>query len=67
MMDSKEVSEQRGVINEPVYTVRDIAERFKVTQYAVYQYIKSGRLKASRIGRSWRISERNLRRFVDGE
>lgn len=50
-----------------VYTLEEIAELLNVTRRTMYNYIKSGRLKAVKIGSIWRVSEDNLKKFIDGE
>jgi len=40
---------------EQVYTVQDVAKALKVQPITVYAMIKSGRLKAGKVGRVWRI------------
>jgi len=40
---------------EQVYTVADVAKALKVQPITVYAMIKSGRLKAGKVGRVWRI------------
>ncbi len=49
-----------------VYTVDDVAELLQVTRTTVYAYIKSGKLKAKKIGKYYRITEENLRAFLEG-
>lgn len=48
-----------------VYTVEEVAEKLSVSIRTVYNYIKSGNLKAAKIGKYWRVTEENLRSFLD--
>ena len=48
-----------------VYTVEEVASVLKLTTHTVYSYIKSGQLKASKIGKYWRVSEAALKAFID--
>lgn len=49
-----------------VYTVGEIAELMKVTKTTVYSYIKRGELKAKKIGKYYRVTEANLKEFLEG-
>ncbi len=49
------------------YTLKEICDILDVSYRTVLKYVESGRLKGVKIGRNWRISERNLQRFIDGE
>jgi len=46
-----------------LYTLREIAKILKVSEKSVYRYIKSGKLKANKIGQ-WRIKESDLNKFI---
>jgi len=53
----------------PDYTIRlhsieDIANSLKITQREVYNLIYEGNLKASKVGRLWRISEIDLKKYL---
>lgn len=48
-----------------LYTVDDIAEVLKVTQRTLYNYIKSGSLKAVKIGKYWRVKHQDLVDFIN--
>lgn len=49
---------------EKFYTVEEIAENLKVTKQTIYVYVRSGELKAIKVGKSWRVSEDNLKEFL---
>lgn len=49
---------------EQHYTVKQIAEHFKVSRQAVYDWISSGRLGAIKLGERVRIPESALRAFI---
>jgi excisionase family DNA binding protein len=51
-------------MSEQYYTVREIAERFKVSRQSVYDWIAEGRLRAVKIGNRTRIPESALEAFV---
>ena len=48
-----------------VYTLDEVSEILKITKRTIYTYVQSGHLKASRIGRYWRVSEEQLQEFLD--
>lgn len=47
------------------YTVKDAAEALHMSVRQVREYIKQGRIEASKVGRSYLIEESELARFVD--
>lgn len=49
-----------------VYSVEETAQIMGVTVRTVYSYIKDGRLRAGKIGKYWRIQERDLQAMLDG-
>lgn len=48
-----------------VYTTKEVEQILKVERQAVMRYIKAGQLKATKIGRSYRITEENLKEFLE--
>lgn len=48
-------------------TVQDVANIFRVTRKAVYQWINAGKIKAIRIGGVIRITEEEVERIKRGE
>jgi len=48
-----------------LYTIDEIAEILKVTQRTVYNYIRSGSLKAIKIGKYWRVKHEDLAQFLE--
>ena len=50
---------------DEIYTVEETAQRLKVSPKTVYRALEKGELRASRIGRAWRISETDLSEFVE--
>jgi excisionase family DNA binding protein len=51
-------------MNTKWFTPEEIAEVLKINKLTVYKYIKSGRFKAIKLGRHYRISEKDLDWFV---
>lgn len=52
-------------MNNPVLTVEHAAKLLHLHPFTVLKLIKSGRLKASRIGRVYRIRESAIEDFLD--
>ena len=48
-----------------IYTVKEVAELLQVSKMTVSRYIKSGRLKSSKLGRMHRIIESDLKAFLN--
>lgn len=48
-----------------VYTIEECSEILKVTKRTIYKYIKEGSLRASKVGRDWRITDAALRAFLE--
>ncbi|MFX1499361.1 MAG: helix-turn-helix domain-containing protein [Promethearchaeota archaeon] len=57
--------EQRQRYEERVYTVKEISELLKIHWQTVLNYIKTGRLKAIRIGKGYRITKDSLDKFIN--
>ncbi len=49
---------------ERLYRVSEVARMLNVSTVAVRKWIKSGKLRAKRIGKLWMISESELKRFL---
>lgn len=47
------------------YTVDEIAEMIKIHPKTVQRYIREGRLKATKVGKSWRVSGHDLSVFTE--
>ena len=49
-----------------LYTLNEVSSILKVTVRTIYRYIDAGELKASKIGKSWRVSSEDLKSFIGG-
>lgn len=49
-----------------IMTVEEIAARWRVSDDSVYRVINSGRLKAFRIGKSFRVLAPEVEKFENG-
>ena len=51
-----------------VYTLEELVDLLKVTKRTLYTYIKEGKLKAVKMGKYWRVTQKQLDAFLnDGE
>lgn len=48
-----------------VYTLDEVADIIGVTTRTLYTYIKEGKLKAVKVGRAWRITDKALTEFLE--
>lgn len=51
-------------MDEKLYTVKEVADQFRVSRQAVYDWVYRGDLRAIKIGDRIRIPESALRAFV---
>jgi excisionase family DNA binding protein len=47
------------------YTPEEVAEQLKVNLSSVQRWCQDGRLRATKLGRIWRIAESDLQNFLD--
>jgi excisionase family DNA binding protein len=52
---------------DKVYTVKECAEYLHMTERAIYNFIKDGRLTGSKVGRVWLIKQRWIDDFLDAQ
>ena len=50
-----------------MFTIREISEILHLDIQIVYKKIKRGEIKASRIGKTYRISEEEVNRIYEGD
>lgn len=51
--------------NEKLRTTKDVMNILGVSNYTIWRYIKSGKLKAVKIGRAWYIHNDDLQAFIN--
>jgi excisionase family DNA binding protein len=51
-------------MNQDLYTVEEVAQRLKLQVTTVRQYLRSGRLKGTRIGKQYRVTQADLEAFA---
>jgi excisionase family DNA binding protein len=47
------------------YTIKEVSEHLRVCVNTVRNFLKEGKLSATKIGNQWRISEQSLQAFLD--
>lgn len=58
-----------AMTQERFLTVREIADRMRVTEFTVRNWLRSGKLQGYRPGGTkagWRVKESDLERFIEG-
>jgi len=46
------------------YTIKEVMELLKLSDETIYRHIRSGKLKAIRVGNQWRVSQKALNAFM---
>lgn len=54
----------KKIMTDKFYKAEDLAKVFQVNIMTIYRYIKAGRLKAYKIGREFRIDDREFKAFL---
>ena len=65
-LDVKKNGNSDTMENFKLYTKKEVAEILGVTERTVWNYIKAGKIKATIIGGKWKITEENLKKYVEG-
>lgn len=50
-----------------LYTLTELEGILGVTHRTLLDYVKQGKLKARKIGGKWKVTEENLKAFINGE
>lgn len=50
--------------NMKIYSIEELVEMLQVTRRTIYNYIRSGSLKAVKMGKYWRVTEKQLEEFL---
>ena len=56
-----------GEVIQPdeLLTIAEVAEYLKLSQRTAWRWCKSGQLPAFKVGHQWRVTQRDLKRFID--
>ena len=49
----------------PVYNLKDLSKKLKMSVRTLREYVKSGELKAKKIGKAYYVTEPNLLAFLE--
>lgn len=52
-------------MSDNVFTVKQVAQYLKVCERTVIRLIHDKKLKASKVGGSWRIQEKNIQKYLN--
>jgi len=52
---------------QKMYSLKELEPILELSSKTLQQYIRDGRLKAVKIGNKWKVSERNLTNFMNGD
>lgn len=47
------------------YTVKEVADMLRVSQMTIVRELDRGNLKGVRVAKNWRISEENLKNYLE--
>lgn len=47
-----------------VYTLKEVADILKVSRQTIYNYLKAGRLRATKFGKEYRVTKEDLEEFI---
>jgi excisionase family DNA binding protein len=59
------ISEGREEMDEQMWTVKEVAERLKVSTVTIRTWIRDGKLRAKRIGRPWHVPDSAVREALE--
>lgn len=57
----------RRIMKEKLLSVNDIIETLKVSKLTIYRYIKAGKLPAYKIGRDYRIKQKDFEKLLENK
>lgn len=46
-------------------TVEEVAAKLRMSEYVIRMYLREGKLRGAKIGRVWRIDEKDLNEFIE--
>lgn len=51
--------------NLDVYTLEELSEKIKIPVETLRKYLRTGKLKGAKIGKHWRVTDEQLKEFLD--
>lgn len=68
MANEKKTDEKKPVPADlRLYSITDLEEILGVNHRVIWRYIKDGELHGFKLGNRWRITEQNLREFIQNQ
>jgi excisionase family DNA binding protein len=64
LLETSIMSGKRPFVGDGLLTVSEVADLMRVSNMTVYRLIKSGQLKALRVGKNYRIRESEVDRYL---
>ena len=61
------LSKEETLQNIKLYTLKELEGVLGVTHRTLLTYVKDEKLKAVKIGGRWKVSEENLKDFINGK
>lgn len=55
------------MVEEQYYSIEEVAKMLKVAYLTVYRWVQSGKLKAYKAGKQYRIKKEDLDMFIDNK
>ena len=55
-----------AVVNTKLYTVKDLVNILNISERTVRAYLREGKIRGRKIGLNWRVTEENLKKFLEG-
>jgi excisionase family DNA binding protein len=52
-------------LKDKFYTIYQVADQLEMSHKTIRNFISDGRLKASKVGKQWRIAEADLESFMN--
>ena len=46
-------------------TVQQVAEMLQMNEEVIRRYLRDGRIKGFKVGRDWRVKEKDLEKFIN--
>lgn len=59
-------SEEKNMVVEKLYTPAEVAEHLSLEKKTVEDYLRAGKIPGVKLGREWRVRERDLQSYIDG-
>lgn len=50
-----------------IYTPDEIALKLKISEQTVRRYLRQDKIKGFKLGNNWRVKEKDLLEFIDGQ